>query len=389
MVFMCSAAHAQTQVQSDDFSGTTASQAWQVYGGACLTAGSGLGTIPACATNTQGGLNGNTPDTAGNGALRLTQAIGGTPSGGVISLNSFPSSAGFSATFSAVSYGGNGADGISFFLLDASQGIPAALGAPGGGLNYAGISYGYLGVGVDEFGNFVNPGCGGGGCAGGPGFLSNAIGVRGSTANANAYIASRQPGFSLWSNVAKRSLATSHSYTISMTSAGILSVSIDGTAYLTNVNAFAQTGAIPAFLRVGFAGSIGGSNNIHEIMSFKVSSLSLSNLVISKTKTVISDPVNGTIRPVAIPGAVVRYCVQVSNLAGSPTATSIVVTDPIGSLPVTFVANSINLNGTSTSGNCNWNGTAGGTFASNTVTGNLANLAGGATETLYFDVTIK
>ena len=320
--------------------------------------------------------------------LRLTQAIG-SDQGGIVSLNTFPSSAGFTASFTAVSYGGSGADGISLFLLDASQGAPAALGYAGGGLSYAGIAGGYIGIGIDEWGNFANPGCGGGGCSGGPGFLANTVGVRGSTATANAYIGSATPGFSLWSNTSPRQNATQHTYTISMTAAGLVSVSIDGTTRLSNVNAFSQTGAIPAFLRVGIAGSTGGATNVHEIKSLSISSLSLSNLVVTKTSTLMSDPINGTTNPKMIPGATLRYCIEMTNLTGNPTATNVAVSDPISSLPVTFVAGSIMTNGTVTNGVCNWNGTSGGTYASGTVSATLPTLAGGATRSVYFDVKVN
>ena len=79
-----------------------------------------------------------------------------------------------------------GADGINIFLFDAKT--PAFnIGAFGGSLGYAqyvstsvtkpGVSAGYLGLGIDEFGNYSNPTEG---RNGGPGYRSNAIGLRGS-----------------------------------------------------------------------------------------------------------------------------------------------------------------------------------------------------------------
>ncbi|MFM7379404.1 MAG: hypothetical protein ACKO1O_14965 [Erythrobacter sp.] len=75
-------------------------------------------------------------------------------------------------------------------------------------------------------------------------------------------------------------------------------------------------------------------------------------LEISKISTVISDPVNGTTNPKAIPGAVVEYAITVRNVgAGTFDASSIVLLDvmPAGmafavGTPVTFT------NGTTTSG---------------------------------------
>ena len=51
----------------------------------------------------------------------------------------------------------------------------------------------------------------------------------------------------------------------------------------------------------------------------------------------------------------------------------------------------IKLNGTVTAGVCNADGTTGGTYTAGTTTvsGTLNNLAGGATSTLYFRVTIN
>lgn len=62
-------------------------------------------------------------------------------------------------------------------------------------------------------------------------------------------------------------------------------------------------------------------------------------LQISKTSTVISDPVNGTTNPAMIPGAVVRYCLLVSN-PDSATTTAVAVTDTMPA-NVTFVPGSM------------------------------------------------
>ena len=69
-------------------------------------------------------------------------------------------------TFNSYQYGGTGADGMAFALAavnPANPVIPAAIGQPGGALGYSaensntrGLSYGYLGVGLDVFGNFSN-----------------------------------------------------------------------------------------------------------------------------------------------------------------------------------------------------------------------------------------
>ncbi|BDZ41754.1 hypothetical protein GCM10025865_10530 [Paraoerskovia sediminicola] len=74
-----------------------------------------------------------------------------------------PATAGISFTFDQYQYGGTGADGIGFFLVDGSTNLTAP-GADGGSLGYAqrngtpGIAGGYLGVGMDSYGNFYNDG---------------------------------------------------------------------------------------------------------------------------------------------------------------------------------------------------------------------------------------
>jgi len=73
----------------------------------------------------------------------------------------FSSVFGIKASFEYFSYGGDGADGLTFFLFDAD--VPNfAIGGFGGSLGYArrdqesGLAGAYLGVGFDEFGNFGN-----------------------------------------------------------------------------------------------------------------------------------------------------------------------------------------------------------------------------------------
>jgi uncharacterized repeat protein (TIGR01451 family) len=112
-------------------------------------------------------------------------------------------------------------------------------------------------------------------------------------------------------------------------------------------------------------------------------------LTITKLSTVISDPINGTTNPKAIPGATIEYCITVANATGSATATSVAISDP---LPSTVAYNStygIFLNGTVTSGVCNADGSAGGSFASGTVSGTLSSVAATETKTLRFRATIN
>lgn len=111
-------------------------------------------------------------------------------------------------------------------------------------------------------------------------------------------------------------------------------------------------------------------------------------LTITKTSRLISDPVNLTANPKAIPGATIEYCIVVANAGGSQTATDVAISDPLPGT-VTYIANSTYLNGSVTGADCNEDGTAGGSFASNTVSGTLSSVAGGETKTLRFRATIN
>lgn len=79
---------------------------------------------------------------------------------------------------------------------------------------------------------------------------------------------------------------------------------------------------------------------IHDITLCKPQAV----LSVTKISSVISDPVNGTSFPKALPGAVMEYCILISN-AGPATATSLSATD---TLPANFTyATGTMLSGTS------------------------------------------
>ncbi len=60
--------------------------------------------------------------------------------------------------------------------------------------------------------------------------------------------------------------------------------------------------------------------------------ISASNLSVTKTHQVISDPVNLTVNPKAIPGATVEYTITISNAAGAAQATDVVISDDLTAL---------------------------------------------------------
>lgn len=334
---------AQNLVIQDNFTGGSATQNWDARTGACLTAGTdavGPNKIPACVglpyysgVTLSGGQTGTLPDTAGNGALRFTNNSN-SETGAVVSNFTFPSNTGLAVSFSTVTYGGTGADGISFFLMDGSK--ASAVGAEGGSLAYScsntnnvydGLVGAYLGLGMDEYGNFLNQGDN---TSTGYNFQAGRIGLRGAgnTAwswlsstypaqypaslsaanqkaavqnscrtgyvwnyssdnpvqtttqlpsnyaaipNANAVLPASTP---LYSSATTRPTAIPITYNLKITQNGLLSLAYSyngGTLQpvLTDQSILAANGPLPPTFKFGFAGSTGGANNIHEVTCFQ------------------------------------------------------------------------------------------------------------------------
>ncbi len=111
-------------------------------------------------------------------------------------------------------------------------------------------------------------------------------------------------------------------------------------------------------------------------------------LSVAKTSRVVSDP-TGSATPHMIPGAVVEYCIAVSNASGGASATNIVVTDPLPAQTTYDSTFGIFFNATVTGGVCSAGTNPGGTFATGTVTGNAMSIAGGATQGVYFRAIIQ
>jgi hypothetical protein len=59
--------------------------------------------------------------------------------------------------------------------------------------------------------------------------------------------------------------------------------------------------------------------------------ITAASLTVTKSSAVISDPINNTSSPKAIPGAVIEYTVTIANAAGAATASSISFTDSLNS----------------------------------------------------------
>ncbi|MFA5516571.1 MAG: hypothetical protein WDA20_09820 [Desulfuromonadales bacterium] len=255
-----------------------------------------LGGTPNSATLTGDGVT----DPVGDGWLRLTNNTGNQTGYAYNDTTSFTLQGGLIIQFDYVTWGGNGADGYSIYLFDAN--VPTFnIGAFGGSLGYAqklpptvnpavpGISGGYIGIGVDEFGNFANP------TEGrylGPGSRPDTVTIRGSVlgfGNGNIgqttatdsypWIASSGNSGSLWYNGSPRPSQTGTAYrkviiTITPAPNPVVNVWIQfGYDNAPTQMIFNQAlPAIPATqqLKIGYAASTGGSTNYHEIRNLVV-----------------------------------------------------------------------------------------------------------------------
>lgn len=226
---------------------------------------------------------------ASTGFLRLTDNNGYNAKAAT-APGFFPAAGNYiSVEFKHYAYAGNGADGIAVTLSDYT--ISPVPGAYGGSLGYAqrdgvnGFAGGWIGVGIDEYGNFSNPTEG---RKLGPGFVVDGIAVRGSGAGANGYpylggtATSLSPGVD---NTASSTPAYGHYYQIIVdarnSSLGQTWVAVNrdiggtGTSYssvVTSFDAYARAtaagytqAAVPANWQLSFTGSTGGSYNIHEL----------------------------------------------------------------------------------------------------------------------------
>jgi uncharacterized repeat protein (TIGR01451 family)/fimbrial isopeptide formation D2 family protein len=157
-----SRAAAGSLLLSETFSGSTVTDPGFVpLDDACLTGAAGpppvgQSALGPCTDHQSGPVPpiGVTP-----GYLQLTDVLGGA-TGGVLYNRPLPGNGGLEVTFEQYQYGGTAADGISFFLVDGAAELTKT-GAYGGGLGYAqrgddpGVAHGYLGVGLDAYGNFA------------------------------------------------------------------------------------------------------------------------------------------------------------------------------------------------------------------------------------------
>lgn len=277
-----------------------------VFGGApsaFLTAG-GNGLDIATQTHT-----GVPIDLENQGYLRLTSNAK-NQKGYIYSSSDFPSSNGLSLDLEYYSYGGSGADGISFFLFDATAN-PFVIGGFGGSLGYAqittttpvspGVSKGYLAIGIDEYGNFSNNGEGrqGGFFGTRPGSVTLRGSGNGDALTPNNYRFLTTVKTSTMANDPFNLTGTATTRQPNTTSPGYRRVFIDlapdpnggyrvtvkitrgGTPTITStvIDNYYYPDIAPAQLRYGIASSTGNQTNFHEIRNVTIDVYNRAGLV--------------------------------------------------------------------------------------------------------------
>ena len=327
---------------------------------ACLTASSNSGQapIPGC---------GSPADPSGSGALRLTSA-GGGEEGGVGYTLSVPSTDGIDAIFDSYQYGGNGADGIGFYLAAANPSDPqppSAIGEAGGALGYSinggpGMTYGYLGIGLDAYGNYANSDYEGSTCPNpgwrtlGKAYAEN-VSVRGPGDGTTGYclLASTASGNHAWTlrgttrsnsrvpvevviNPSASSATTASGLSVPAQSFEVaftplnnggakvtLSGSLPSASGIVPAAWLNSSTGIPYQLTFGWVGSTGGSTDVHEV-----------NLVSSGTVTGVPPQLSASLADSASGapghGTQMDYDATVSNAGGAgDEAQTVTLTDTL------------------------------------------------------------
>jgi len=292
-----------TQLNVESFTGaSTVSPNWVKPDGgnvACLTAGTNAAQspIPGCQSPA---IN-----TAGNGTLRLTSNVN-SQVGTVFSTVSLPTAQGLDIRFNSYQYGSSEpADGIAFILAATNPSNPAAPavnGPLGGSLGYSaaggtpGVSYGYLGFGLDVFGNYESNNFGGTGCPT-TGAAPNSVAVRGPGQGTAGYCLLKhatvggsgldKPASTTRPAPVPVEIALNPAATAATTTSGL---AVAGNSWVMQVGTYngtrTLTGTLPSMagitpagwttaaglpyqLTFGWAGSTGSKNEVHELSTLQ------------------------------------------------------------------------------------------------------------------------
>ena len=284
---------------------TATATGWSISGNSALTSGA--------------------PDTAGAGWLRLTPAAT-SQLGSAIYDTAFSTTDGAQVIFTYATYGGGPVSGagIAFYLIDGSTATPTA-GNASAGLGYSGVSGaagvtgGYLGVGLDELGDFATAAAGS--CTGGcPSRLPNAITIRGSGSLETGFNSFRAPTESTIKTTdragAKRVRITVLPTFRTPPSKPYVDIIVDVDSGSGFVNVISSdriswwTGQdnLPATFKMGLSATTSAANiNIHEIRDLTVTGARASAVVLGSS----ANPSG--------PGQKVTFTATVSGASGTAT----------------------------------------------------------------------
>jgi MSHA biogenesis protein MshQ len=269
----------------------------------CVTDNFSTGTLNPALWNALNFLGPFTPavvDVGGQKRLRVTSAVGNEAT--MVQLKKwYPGGVNkIIVEFDYYVYGGNGADGLTVVFSDAD--VAPAAGGYGGSLGYAqrsgtnGFNGGWLGVGIDEFGNFPGTGEGRTGYPAGwtppaganvpAGAYNNSVAVRGSGSAQTGYPLLANTGTLspvIWSGTSTSATLQKFRITIDHSNGTNAWVSVErnvGGGYLSLIPAFdakayAGQAPVPANWLVSFTGSTGGSYNIHELANLSICATSV------------------------------------------------------------------------------------------------------------------
>ncbi len=305
-----------------------------VAGVPCLTAGTSASAtpLPGCADPAL--------DPPGEGLLRLTR-VQPQQVAGIAYDAGIPTAGGLDVRFAQYQYGGTAADGIAFALAAAPP-VPTALGGGGGSLGYApdhaknadGLRGGYLGIGLDVYGNFTSSLFNGTGCAAQPWMTPirkpNQITVRGPGHLREGYCplastAAQPPSQLSFALRGASRVASRRTVRILIDpDAATFAVGVDpngGSSYATLVSGALptsyrdpETGAsvngVPPRISFIFAAATGDQTDIHEIGAVRAATLSGPVPILTMGKRLAGGaPVSGQI---------VDYVIEVGVDAASP-----------------------------------------------------------------------
>lgn len=203
----------------------------------------GVGSVPAPAAPSWS-LNGNATFPSA-GVLKLT-GLTRSVAGSSFFTAPLDSSRHLTVAFDVTLSGGgtNGADGQTLVLADAAVARPTALGASGGGLGYSGIPG--IAVAFDTYRGAVDP-------------SANFVGIANGTNGAADRL------FWLATSSAIPNLRTAVRHVVVDVSAGVMTVKIDGTQYLS------QAVTLPPNVLLGFTGATGWVLDNHQVSNVVVS----------------------------------------------------------------------------------------------------------------------